>query len=264
MGLTELPKLRPLVSAWAAAGLLAASLGCADDGVHGGDDPRDEGKTQRTVGAAGAAGNGSRGGQGGAPGGDRGSGGSGGSGGSAVRDEASAGTGGGIGVGGSGGEYTGPPFADCFDGWQSPDALVVAVAWPDPDEHDAVRYTLSYGRSPEGDAQVLLERVDGRPIARLSDGPFSVETHVGAWVELRSMDGRTLYTRQVHELVPESVELVGPNGDLENQRGCPGVGIIVLDAFPNRAEAAYLVLFQQPVDGQGGGATTELVRFPLS
>lgn len=242
-------RLRRAPTVWVLAGLLAALTSCSDGTDLSG---------RRSAGIGGNAGAGAIAGASGraGAGGELGAGGRAGAGG----DPGAAGH---AGEGGSAGADSDPSPAECFSAWQSPEALVASGARPDPTEYGAVRYILSYALLSEGEAQIVLDRIDGRSVARASDGPFSVQTHLGAWVELRSSDDRALYTRQVHELVPDSVEMVRPDGGFEQRPSCPADGTIVLDAFPNKPEAAHLVLFQQPVAGPAEAATRELVRFPL-
>lgn len=142
----------------------------------------------------------------------------------------------------------------CFAMWAEPIAEVTAPGRPDAAVPGMrLGFTYVVGR-------ITLAQIDEEPIVQPSDGPFSVDTHSGAWAELRDAADATLYTRGVFELVPETVEVQGPLGQLPS---CPEQGSLQLANFPNLADATTVVLFQGAIDGDPSGPTIELVRFAL-
>lgn len=151
------------------------------------------------------------------------------------------------------------PF-DCAEAWATPRLTTTAAARP---ATPAMGLSFDYGLM--GGAQITLTEVTEDRVVQPADGPFSVETHAGAWVELQDAAGVTRYTRGVFELIGESLEAPPPPGDGGFSRvdRCPDVGSIRLSNLPNDAAATQVVLFQEALDGRSGGPTIELARFAL-
>lgn len=151
----------------------------------------------------------------------------------------------------------------CWDGWDPVLARTTAATRPDATS-PAMRLELRYAETAEGRGEIVLESITGETVVGAEDGPFMVGTHSGAWVELRDAGGATLYTRGVFELIPESLEAVGPDGGFVRVETCPEPGTIRLDNFENDPSATHLVLFGEPLDGVSTSeASQELARFTL-
>lgn len=151
------------------------------------------------------------------------------------------------------------PF-DCAEAWATPRQITTAAARP---ATPAMGLSFDYGLM--GGAHITLTEVTEGRVVQPADGPFSVQTHAGAWVELQDAAGVTRYTRGVFELIGESLEVPPPPGDGGFSRvdRCPDVGSIRLSNLPNDPAATQVVLFQEALDGRSGGPTIELARFAL-
>jgi hypothetical protein len=151
------------------------------------------------------------------------------------------------------------PF-DCAEAWANPRLTTTETTRP---ATPALGLTFDYGLT--GGAHITLTEVAEGQVVQPSDGPFSVQTHAGAWVELQDAGGVTRYTRGVFELIGESLEVPpGPgDGGFSRVERCPDVGSIRLSNLPNDPAATQVVLFQEALDGQSGGPTIELARFAL-
>ena len=152
----------------------------------------------------------------------------------------------------------------CFEAWQHPVLEVKATSRPKAStELPALYFTVNYAVPATGFAHIVIDQIEAGEIVEDSDGPFSVQTSSGSWIELQDAAGKTLYTQLKFELIPESVEASGPNGIFQNIVECPHSGRLRLTGFPNRPEARSLVFFQNPVDGVAGTNTVEFARFEL-
>jgi hypothetical protein len=141
----------------------------------------------------------------------------------------------------------------CFDAWQDPMSAVVAIARPAA----APAMRLHFEYEP---GVVTLTEITEEEIVLPPDGPFDPDENSGSWVELRGADEAVLYTRLMHTLVPESVEVVGPLGQLPT---CPEDGFIQITNVPNDPAMTQVVFFQEPIDGESTLQTIELMRFEL-
>jgi hypothetical protein len=151
----------------------------------------------------------------------------------------------------------------CWDAWASPTARVTAPTRPAVATSPALRLTFTYG-TVGGRAEIVLGQAAMSSVTRPSDGPFSPGANAGSWVELRDASNATLYTRQVFELIPESLEGPGPDGGFVRVAVCPMDSSIIVDNVPNAAAATHVVFFSDPIDGMPFGAPTrEIARFAL-
>ncbi len=150
---------------------------------------------------------------------------------------------------------------DCFSAWQNVQSIVTAT--DTPSDANGLRFELTYRLNESNQAEIELENIAAEAVVQDSDGPFSTETHSGHWAELRDDQNQTLYTRQVFQLIPESVEVFpGPDSGFSNVTQCPEDGVIRLQNMDNIASATQLVLFQDEIDGKDG-PTIEFARFYL-
>lgn len=153
-----------------------------------------------------------------------------------------------------GGSDTGDVLVECFDAWADPVAVVEAPSRPAPGVPGMrLRFTYAPG-------VVTLTEITDEQVVQPADGPFSPEENSGTWVELRDAADQEVYTRGVFELIPESMEVFGPMGNVVS---CPEDGFLQVTNLPNDSSATQIVFFQEAIDGETTNETIELLRFDL-
>ncbi|MCC7540871.1 MAG: hypothetical protein IT379_31930 [Deltaproteobacteria bacterium] len=151
----------------------------------------------------------------------------------------------------------------CWDGWAMPVSRTEAAARP---ASPNMRLGFRYAEDAMGRGEIVLEDILERTVISPEDGPFMVGVHSGSWVELRDASDRTLFTRGIFELIPESLEVPPPpdgDGGFMRVPTCPDPGFIFVEV-ENDPAATHVVFFAEPLDGiTTSELSREIARFTL-
>ena len=151
--------------------------------------------------------------------------------------------------------------SECAARW-SPLMTRVAAQRPSPTTSATVRFKLIARPGDRGGVIELAEIVAlGDKRHPVSDGPFSVASHSGSWIELQDALGKVVFTQRA-TFLEERIEVHGLGGKPTNMLTCPKATPFTV-ITPNLAGATQLVLFHEPLDGQTTDATVELARFVI-
>jgi hypothetical protein len=109
----------------------------------------------------------------------------------------------------------------------------------------------------------LIRRKDIKMTAFPSSDILNGKDQTGSWIELRSKDERTLYTRFIHDQPDEHIEVRSEKRE-ESMRWekTSGLEKIITFIVPDLDEAVHLVIMRRKPDKEDIKAV-EVARFPL-